>query len=277
LRNLDLILRRCDGIRSPADLTEILMLLRPLGLGAGAGAIAATDTPRPVEDLAASLITHRWVSAQGQQAEKAGTLTSTQTMERWSWSLVRMEQPQTRGNIFITRRGAATWDILASVLTFSHTVLGVSADEFTNEWAELLERFGDVLYLQTRPALSILTATGENEYASPSPTVEQQNLVVGWRTWYGPPYVEKFGRDWFLGLPDRAQLLADGGVAHALDAPLTAIVHGDTGCMTGCGHTLIRRVSSLSGLDDVSGVGPNSRIATRTRRVPGCARTSAIF
>jgi hypothetical protein len=56
---------------------------------------------------------------------------------------------------------------------------------------------------------------------------DRRRLIVGWRTWYGPAYVEAFGRDWLLGLPDRAAPLPDGGVAHGLDAPLAALVRGE--------------------------------------------------
>ncbi len=103
----------------------------------------------------------------------------------------------------------------------------MSADEFTDEWAILLEELGDILYVQARPALGLLRATGDNEYECSPATVKQQQLVVGWRTWYGPAHVEKWGRDWLLGLPDRTRSLIDEGVAHALVAPFTAILHGD--------------------------------------------------
>jgi hypothetical protein len=228
LRSLNLILRECRGIHSSADLARVLAVFRPLGLAPGSGAFTATDTPHPVEDLAAD-IANPWVSEQGRRAAESGTLGPTQTMERWPWTLVRIEQPQTRGNIYFTRRGEGTWDILITAATFSHSVLGVTADEFINDWAVLLEKLGDALYLEARPTLAILTATGDNEFATEPEHIERRHLAIGWRTWYGPAYVEKFGRAWLIGLPDSTKALFDGGVAHALATPLTAVVYGDAG------------------------------------------------
>jgi len=203
-----------------------LTSLRPLGLAAGKGAWTATDYPHPVDDLTAD-IANPWVSEKGRRAQQAGALAETQTVERWPWVLLHIDRPQTRAHVYITRRGAANWDMLISVLTQSHTVLGIAAEEFISEWANLLERVGNVLYAGACPALTVLTATSDSEYESSPATVERRQLAVGWRTWYGPSYVSEFGRELLLGLPDRTQSLTDGGVAHAIDVPLTAMVHGD--------------------------------------------------
>jgi len=47
--------------------------------------------------------------------------------------------------------------------------------------------------------------------------------VIGWANFFGPPYVNKYGRDFLLGLPGwKVEELADGGVFHQLTPSIVA-------------------------------------------------------
>ena len=54
-------------------------------------------------------------------------------------------------------------------------------------------------------------------------------MVLGWRTWFGPVYVEAYGGERLLGLPDTTVPLDDGGVRHSLAASATTLACGRRG------------------------------------------------
>lgn len=46
---------------------------------------------------------------------------------------------------------------------------------------------------------------------------------IGWVNFFGPPYVERYGRDFLLGLPGyKTEVLPDGGVFHQLSPTFVA-------------------------------------------------------
>ncbi|MCC7368088.1 MAG: hypothetical protein IT306_06690 [Chloroflexi bacterium] len=57
-----------------------------------------------------------------------------------------------------------------------------------------------------RPSIGLIYGVGDDDIDMPPPVLRRE-LLVGWRTWFGPEYVEKYGRDLLLGLPDRAEPL----------------------------------------------------------------------
>jgi hypothetical protein len=100
-----------------------------------------------------------------------------------------------------------------------------------SSWAGLiLQQAGTALYERTRPAVgAIMTisagraAPWQNDLARR--VVDGKELVVGWRTWFGPERAEIHGRDVLLDLPGKAWMLDDGGIGHALGAPISSLVH----------------------------------------------------
>ena len=53
--------------------------------------------------------------------------------------------------------------------------------------------------------------------------VKTQLKVIGWANFFGPSFVETYGRDFLLGLPGwKVEELADGGVFHQLSPAITA-------------------------------------------------------
>lgn len=96
--------------------------------------------------------------------------------------------------------------------------------------AAQLERIGQALYERTRPALAAIVATHVDDRSLKFVHwVAARRLIVGWRTWFGPPYVEAFGRDLLSQVPDRAEKLAGGTVFHSLDATANAVVWSESG------------------------------------------------
>ncbi len=77
-----------------------------------------------------------------------------------------------------------------------------------------------LLYPLTRPWLGLIDTD--------SPLLHEDALKrrlkhLGWVNFFGPPYVEKYGREFLLGLPGyRTELLPDGGVFHQLSPTFVA-------------------------------------------------------
>jgi hypothetical protein len=108
-------------------------------------------------------------------------------------------------------------------------------------WLTLLERAGRALYDQIQPGLGVILAARPSDTSELTPPYLKRRLFVGWRTWYGPGYVETFGRDLLLGLPDRAEKLDDGGVYQALDATPLDLVTGKPSVYAGVAAYLAER------------------------------------
>jgi hypothetical protein len=90
-----------------------------------------------------------------------------------------------------------------------------------------------------------LVVVPDSTHFSFSKQVLDRRLVIGWRTWFGPAYVERYGSDWLMGLPGTTHLLPGGGVAHGLGVPLADLLldRGDPYAevreyVAAAGHTL---------------------------------------
>jgi hypothetical protein len=85
-----------------------------------------------------------------------------------------------------------------------------------------LSVLGRTLYPLTRPWLGCLDEASSDSILSRD--VRKLRLKhIGWVNFFGPAYVEKYGRDFLLGLPGhKTELLPDGGVFHQLSPAFVA-------------------------------------------------------
>jgi hypothetical protein len=85
-----------------------------------------------------------------------------------------------------------------------------------------LSVLGRTLYPLTRPWLGCLDEAFSDSILSRD--VRKLRLThIGWVNFFGPAYVEKYGRDFLLGLPGhKTELLPDGGVFHQLSPAFVA-------------------------------------------------------
>ena len=230
IRSFDLSLMECTRIHSEQDVISTVDAVASLGLFPGVGSWTVASSPKPVMDIAAFLPTVHRVWEQPRSAKRTSQV---RTVENWGFGLVWPEMPGGRGQFTISRRGVADWDVSVLLSLWSYEATRTTLPVFAEVCAGLLSRIGMLLYERAAPAMSILYDFDADEDVDlPSMTVRRR-MVVGWRTWYGPAYVEAFGRDTLLGLPDRAEPLDDGGVFHALDAPPLALVQGDRNMYAG--------------------------------------------
>jgi len=85
-----------------------------------------------------------------------------------------------------------------------------------------LSVLGRTLYPLTRPWLGCIDEA--SSYSMLSKDVPKLRLKhISWANFFGPAYVEKYGRDFLLGLPGyKTELLPDGGVFHQLSPTFVA-------------------------------------------------------
>jgi hypothetical protein len=85
-----------------------------------------------------------------------------------------------------------------------------------------LSVLGRTLYPLTRPWLGCLDEGDSNVMLSTDGR-KLRLTHIGWVNFFGPAYVEKYGRDFLLGLPGhKTELLPDGGVFHQLSPAFVA-------------------------------------------------------
>ena len=78
------------------------------------------------------------------------------------------------------------------------------------------------LYPQLNPGFGWVDEN-ESEGRHAEETVATKLEVIGWANFFGPTYVEKFGRDFLMGLPGfRVEELDDGGIFHQLTSNILA-------------------------------------------------------
>jgi len=148
-------------------------------------------------------------------------------MESWGYGGVRPGHPGHHCQVVFGRRGLDNWEVSVSAAMWHHGTSGATLKVYADSWAALLLRAARALRPRLRPELAVL-------FASDSPpdlpaAVEKRQLVVGWRTWFAGDYAAALGREWLLGLPDAAQRLADGTVAHALSCTVLDMVSAAPG------------------------------------------------
>lgn len=224
VRSFNLTLWECANLRSEADVIDVAEKMADLGLRPGVGAYTGTSEPQPVDDVRAFVpTTHRSF----QSLKTHGRVDRRLLAEAWTFTGLWMRVPGAHSIVTIARReGAGDWDVSVMMLTWSHEHAKLPLEQFVNGTSDLLERIGEALYSRVRPAFGMLYGVTSSEIDLPSAVI-RRDLVVGWRTWYGPAYVEKYGREVLLGLPDRVEQLDDGGVYHALDATPLQLATGD--------------------------------------------------
>ncbi|MDE3074928.1 MAG: hypothetical protein KGJ86_05820 [Chloroflexota bacterium] len=115
---------------------------------------------------------------------------------------------------------------MASPPRGSYEQAALSIDQFAVEWSGLLDKMGPLLYARLRPELAFVTTWDNDAVPSFEGPVFERRLIVGWRTWFGPSYVERYGHDWLRGLPNKTADLDDGGVFHALDGSALELIQG---------------------------------------------------
>jgi hypothetical protein len=227
-RDLEFTFWECQRLASQADVVEVVELIAGFGLVPGRRGGPAwtregrTPEPVPFSDIPAAVEAAHHLTIAGEQLARGERASPLSSAEWWRFGLVHREHPHIPTTVTIGPRVGGQWDISLYVYTPGHTDQGLSLEAFCASWGPLLEQVGDALYARARPALGAITNTKDEIIGFPG-LVNRRRMLVGWRTWYGPAYVETFGRDFLLGLPDRAQPLDDGGVRHALDAPALAL------------------------------------------------------
>jgi hypothetical protein len=79
--------------------------------------------------------------------------------------------------------------------------------------ANSLWEFGRLIYPEMRPDYSTLDSLGDNAWTN----VDKLGLkYLFWRNIFGPRYVERYGRDFFLNAPGwKIEELSDGGIEYA--------------------------------------------------------------
>ena len=220
VRDLTLRFLECSGIESEADVLDVAEILANLGLVPGIGAYTQTSQPEPVEDV------RRYVSTLHKLAQGGGRPDRRLMYERWVYGGIWLPAPGMQTVIRVVRRGGARdWDINVTLHSWSHPGAGTSLEAVAERGVDLLLQIGTTLYPRTRPSVGLLYGVG-NDDVEMAPVILRRRLIVGWRTWYGPAYAEKYGREVLLGLPDRTELLDDGGVYHAIEVEPLDLVAG---------------------------------------------------
>ncbi|GIV82921.1 MAG: hypothetical protein KatS3mg051_2275 [Anaerolineae bacterium] len=86
--------------------------------------------------------------------------------------------------------------------------------------AQRILELSRLLYPMTQPWFGFIDA---NNPILPRDVLKRRLKHVGWVNFFGPPYVEKYGRDFLLALPGyKTELLPDGGVFHQLSPTFVA-------------------------------------------------------
>ena len=232
VRDLVLWLVECSGIESVSDVLDVASMVADLGLRPGVGTYTATTQPEPVEDVRRFVPTTHYVTPGIVKPDRR------LNVERWEYGTVWPSARGVRCSVTISRRGGARdWDVAVRLLTWSYEHAGVPLPDLAGDASALLERIGTTLYPRVMPALGMLYSVGDDDVELPRALLDRK-LAVGWRTWYGPSYVEKYGRELLLGLPDRTALLDDDGITQALDVAPLDLVTGGRGVYAGVGAYL---------------------------------------
>lgn len=222
--DLELRLFGCDGVASFDDVVSVAGLMRDLGCvfveTVGGANQVASDNRTFLEERSFDFVS-RGVLSPAQLESPA------QELQRWGGLCAPVEALHSEGGFGACRRLGNAWDLQVRITTDLLRTHDESVSAAVSRWAALLERLGDALYERIRPELGVLFATQPSDMRERVPAFLQRRLFVGWRTWYGPAYVEAYGQDVLLGLPDRAEALDGGGVRHKLAADPVDLVAGE--------------------------------------------------
>ncbi|GEM_PF-763383 len=218
----------CAGISSVQDVIEMFELLRPLGLALGVGAWGYKKHPSPTNDIPATLAEgyHDWHFLRDGETEPPKG--AAEPLDRWIRGLLWVEQPYIFAGVHVNRRADDHWDVWldAASSPISLENMAITLADFAQRWGSVLEEAGTLLYRKLRPAIGLICGIGDADWVDFVRPALARRLSIGWRAWFGPAYVERYGRDWLRGLPGRTAELDDGGVAHALDASAVELITG---------------------------------------------------
>jgi hypothetical protein len=213
----------CRNVRSLADVIEVVKLVQACGLLPAAGpAWTRTTHPLPVANLEDFL-------AGRERPGKSRKRRKGQLIRHWGFALLQPDYPMAFNSMTIQEFQPDLWNVGIAVETGITASPGEAPVDISASSGALAENVGSGLYQLVRPALAAITARDYDEYTDFPRWVQRRQLIVGWRTWFGPPYVEAFGRGWLRQLPDETADLDDGGVFHQLDASVRSMTGGDPG------------------------------------------------
>lgn len=227
-RSFELGFWECRGIQSQEDVVDIGRLLHDSGLLPARVVRANGPYPQVVDgpDIEQFFASIRSDMAARYPQWKPRRLSVT---TQWVFPLVQLMTPRAATiTVQILHSGVSLIRIIVGTLPSERE--GLSLEDFSERWGALLTGAGSTIYERARPGCAAITtfdAMNDSEWIDFIRTVDQRRLIVGWRTWFGPAYVQAFGEDWLLQLPDRTAKLDGGGVFHRLDAPAAAMVQGD--------------------------------------------------
>jgi hypothetical protein len=228
LDSIDLQLLDCRGLDGPADACAVLELVGSLGFvlaeqlpnsftQTGETIFPeAADIPEFVTKKTGFAATLRLPSQRGKPLRKGDMISA------WGLFALRPEMPKAVAHLQVRHIHPDRWEVGMVLDPIQHRFVNRSVEGFCDEWGHVLGVIGDALYERCQPAYQYLLANG----APGLQRAAARQLIVGWRTWYGPEHVSEIGRDLLLGLPGRTRALPDGGVAHQLAAPLLDVVRG---------------------------------------------------
>ena len=228
-RGLHLALWDCRGLETEDDVVDLALIVREVGLLPAGGYSGDETFPlEPVADVEGCVRAQHWDMAARYPEARA---THLQTIHDWGFALVRPATPETSSAMRVEIKHPSIWAVHVVAYEWPQPE-GETIEAFGDAWGSLFEACGMRIYQRARPVLAAISTMGdpdEDIWRSPnySKAVPRRDLIVGWRTWFGPPYADKFGREWLINLPDRATELDDGGIFHALSAPASAVSRGD--------------------------------------------------
>jgi hypothetical protein len=231
-KNLSLYLWDCRRVRTERDVLEIVQAVRDLSLLPADGVWSDTGHPQPASDLEGCLARHHHdIAAVYASQGRKPPAKRYAPRESWILPLVRAETPGVQANLAVGHRQPGTWSIEVYLSVWSYRHSGQTLDAFCASWGELLEAAGNALWRRAEPRIGWLIAEPSEAQPELYRAADRGQLIVGWRTWFGSAYVDAFGRDWLLALPDWATP-ADGGVRHGLDASVATLVQNNEGSYT---------------------------------------------
>lgn len=219
LLSLELNLWECTNLHSRDEVVDLVRLVSSLGLPPAEGAWTSDQLPRPITEVSEAFIRTHEFSSEAKLAQ--------QPQMEWFFGLFRPDNPRGSATLSIQQLRTGTCHVVLLVDTWRYAEVGAPLEDYVRWWGELLEQIGNELYARIRPALAAIIATDLERSIDFWSAVQRRRLILGWRTWFGAPYVAAFGREWLLNLPDRATLLEDGGVFHRLAAPVSLLVQSD--------------------------------------------------
>ena len=202
------LLLDCRKLSSEGDLMRMLALIQPWGLTLADGIWNPQSShPIPARDVARTLEQgHRGWQRLWPNAQARPTDPQVPT-DLWFRGLLWSEQPRLHNTLAITRLGLHRWQVSIQAMPplTEYQRASASVEQFAAGWSGLFDEIGQLLYNQLAPELALVTTWRDDEAPSFEGAVLERRLAVGWRTWFGPAYVTRYGREWLHGLPDHTR------------------------------------------------------------------------